>query len=64
MPIIVVMLVILTLAGLVVVYAAYPHRRARLPGFPRLGRAIEKAADAVPIVDDEPSDQDLSIPLR
>ncbi|WGL53684.1 hypothetical protein P5P86_07595 [Nocardioides sp. BP30] len=51
--IVVAMLVILLLAGLVVVYAAYPGRGQRTPYAPWLGEAMEKAADALPTVESE-----------
>lgn len=47
------MLVILVVAGLVVVYAAYPHRGENVPGMPWLGEAMGKAADAVPTIDED-----------
>ncbi|GAB7004474.1 hypothetical protein JCM18899A_19470 [Nocardioides sp. AN3] len=49
------MLVILVLAALVLVYAAFPHRGETVPGAPWLGDALEKAADAAPLI--EPSDE-------
>lgn len=51
--IIIAMLVILVLAGLVVVYAAYPGRGQRTPYAPWLGDAMEKAADALPTLESE-----------
>jgi hypothetical protein len=53
--VVVVMLVIVVLAGLVVVYVAYPHRGEDLPAAPWLGEAMAKAADAAPIL--EPEDE-------
>lgn len=49
------MLVILVLAALVLVYAAFPHRGETVPGAPWLGEAMERAAEAAPVVetDDE-----------
>ncbi len=49
------MLVILVLAALVLVYAAFPHRGETVPGASWLGDALEKAADAAPLI--EPSDE-------
>ncbi|QIX26201.1 hypothetical protein ncot_05985 [Nocardioides sp. JQ2195] len=50
------MLVILLLAGVVVVYVAYPHRGEDVPRFPWLGAALRKGVDAMPTIkDDEPS---------
>jgi hypothetical protein len=51
--IVVFMLVILALAGIVVVYVAFPHRGAHIPGAPWLGDAMGKAADAFPTIDDD-----------
>lgn len=54
------MLVILLLAGLVVVYAAYPARGRKPPYAPWLGDAMEKAADALPTLEsEEPRDWSL-----
>jgi hypothetical protein len=49
------MLVILVLAGLVLVYAAFPHRGETVPGAPWLGDAMERATDAAPLIE---SDED------
>jgi hypothetical protein len=51
--IIVLMAVILALCGGIAVYVAFPHRGEELPGVPWLGDAISRAADAVPIVEEE-----------
>ena len=53
LAIVVVMVLILVVAGLVAAYVAYPHRGEELPGAPWLGDAMAKAADAVPLLDDE-----------
>lgn len=53
----VVMLVILAVAGVVVLYAAYPHRGERLPALPWLGDAMSRAADSVPTVEPETSEE-------
>jgi hypothetical protein len=50
------MLVILVLAGLVVTYAAYPHRGEEIPAAPWLGEAMSKAAEAAPTLEGEPAD--------
>ena len=52
-PIVVVMVLILVVAGLVVAYAAYPHRGERMPATPWLGDAMAKAADAAPVIEGE-----------
>lgn len=45
------MFVILALAGLVLLYAAFPHRGETVPGAPWLGDAMERAADAAPLLE-------------
>lgn len=50
--IVVVMLVILAIAGGALAFAAYPNRGAKVPGMPWLGDALERAADAVPMIQD------------
>ncbi len=47
LTIVVVMLGILLVAGLVVAFAAYPHRGQQLPTAPWLGEAMARAADRV-----------------
>lgn len=42
------MIVIVALAGLVIVYAAYPHRGEKMPRMTWLGEAMERAVDAAP----------------
>ena len=49
--IVIAMLVILALAALVLVYAAFPHRGETVPGAPWLGDAMERAADAAPLLE-------------
>ena len=49
-------LVSLVVAGLVVVYVAYPHRGEKVPYVPWLGDAMEKAADAAPVIDEDEVD--------
>jgi hypothetical protein len=54
---VVTMLVILVLAGLVVLYVAFPHRGEEVPAAPWLGDALRKGADVAPTLDntsDEP----------
>ena len=50
------MLVILALAGLVLVYAAFPHRGERVPVVPWLGDALERASEAAPTLESDDSD--------
>ncbi len=56
LAIVITMVVILLIAGCVVVYAAYPHRGEEIPGAPWLGDAMTRAADAIPVIDDEVDD--------
>jgi hypothetical protein len=49
------MLAILVLAGLVVVYVAYPHRGEEMPVAPQLGDAMRKGVDALPTLEDSES---------
>ena len=56
LSIVIIMLVILLVAACVVVYAAFPHRGEDIPGAPWLGDAMAKAADAIPVIDDEVDD--------
>ena len=42
------MVLILTLAAVVAVYAAYTHRGASIPAVPWVGDALERAVAAVP----------------
>ena len=54
------MSVVVVVAVLALAYAAYPHRGAPVPGAPWLGDALERAAGAVPVVEDgdlDPDDQ-------
>ena len=54
MLLIVLMMVgILLVAGTVVVYVAFPHRGADVPGAPWLGDAMTRAADAAPLLEEE-----------
>lgn len=59
LAIILTMLAIVVLAGLVLVYVAFPHRGEELPAAPWLGEAMAKAADAAPTLDeDEGADEE------
>ena len=48
---VVAMLVILVLAGLVVLYVAFPHRGEDVPAVPWLGHAMRKGVDNAPTLD-------------
>jgi hypothetical protein len=64
---VVAMLVILVLAGLVVLYVAFPHRGEDVPHVPWVGRLLRKGVDNVPTLDntsDEPEPEpDSSLTL-
>jgi hypothetical protein len=45
------MLVILVLAGLVVLYVAFPHRGEDLPAAPWLGDVMRKGVESAPTLD-------------
>ena len=51
--IVIAMLSSLVVAGIVVLYVAYPHRGETMPGVPWLGDAMGKAVDAAPVLDEE-----------
>ena len=52
------MLLILVLAAVVAVYAAYTHRGAAIPAVPWVGDALERAVSAVPTLPgDRPQEQ-------
>lgn len=53
LAIVVVMIVILALAGLVLVYVAYPHRGEEMPSAPWLGEAMERTVGAAPTISDD-----------
>jgi hypothetical protein len=48
---VVAMLVILVLAGMVVLYVAFPHRGEDVPHVPWLGRLLRKGVDTAPTLD-------------
>lgn len=50
----IVMLVILILAGVVLLYVAFPHRGEEVPAAPWLGEMMGRAAEAAPTVDRAP----------
>ena len=56
------MLVILVLAGLVVMYVAFPHRGEDVPGAAWLGDAMSKANDKLPKIQDGDLDEGLARP--
>jgi hypothetical protein len=56
--VLVAMLAILAVAGLVVLYVAYPHRGEEVPAAPWLGDAMSKAVEAAPVLDPEYEESD------
>jgi len=65
LTIIVTMIAIIVLAGLVLVYVAFPHRGEDLPAAPWLGDAMAKAVDVAPTLDeDETSDETDDAPAH
>jgi hypothetical protein len=66
---VVAMLVILVLAGLVVLYVAFPHRGERVPAAPWLGHVMRKGVDVAPTLHNtsdevEPPAEPLDLPGR
>lgn len=55
------MLAILVVAGLVVVYVAFPHRGEDVPHTPWVGDAMRKGVNRLPTLDNQRSDEDESI---
>jgi hypothetical protein len=53
---VVAMLVSLVVAGAVLFYVAYPHRGEKAPGVPWLSDAMERAADAAPVLEEHEVD--------
>lgn len=58
--IVIAMLLILAIAGLIVVYAAFPGRGHKTPYAPWLGDAMEKAVDRMPTLEAE-QERDFSL---
>ena len=54
--IVIAMIVSLVVAALVALYVAYPHRGEKMPAVPWFGDALGKAADAVPVIDEDEAD--------
>lgn len=61
LPILIAMTVILILAALVLLYAAFPHRGEQVPAVPWLGEAMERATDALPVLTAEDEQRDWSL---
>lgn len=52
-PIVLAMLVIMVLAGVVVLYVAFPHRGEEVPNAPWFGDALRKGVDRLPTLDNQ-----------
>jgi hypothetical protein len=50
---IIALFIILVVAGLVVVYVAFPYRDHDVPGAPWLGDAMRRGVEAMPTLEDE-----------
>ncbi|WP_435771181.1 hypothetical protein [Nocardioides sp. SYSU DS0651] len=46
----------MVVAGLVVVYVAYPHRGMQVPYVPWLGDALQRAVGSAPVIDEHERD--------
>lgn len=53
LSIVLTMLAILAVAGLVVLYVAFPHRGHEVPHTPWVGAALRKGVDALPTLDNQ-----------
>ncbi|MDQ4052741.1 MAG: hypothetical protein M3237_08565 [Actinomycetota bacterium] len=62
--IVVMMAVILVLCGVIAAYVAFPHRGEELPVAPWLGDAMARAADALPVLDEEEHSEDSAFADR
>ncbi|PWN01777.1 hypothetical protein DJ010_17260 [Nocardioides silvaticus] len=51
--IVIAMLSSLAVAGLVILYVAFPHRGEKVPALPWLGDVLGRAADAAPVLDED-----------
>ena len=57
-PIVLAMLVIMVLAGVVVLYVAFPHRGEEMPHTPWVGDAMRKGVDKLPTLGNQRERQD------
>lgn len=53
LSIVVAMLVIIILAGIIVLYVAFPHRGEDVPHTPWVGDAMRKGVDMLPTLDNQ-----------
>ena len=58
------MLGIILLAGLVVVYVAFPHRGEEVPNAPWVGEAMRKGVNLLPTLDNQSDEQKYDTPSR
>jgi hypothetical protein len=58
------MLGILILAGVVVLYVAYPHRGEEVPNAPWVGDALRKGVNLLPTLDNQTDEQKYDAPPR
>ncbi len=58
-PIVLAMLVIMVLAGVVVLYVAFPHRGEEMPHTPWVGDAMKKGVSKLPTLDNQRERQDF-----
>ncbi|HYO40672.1 MAG TPA: hypothetical protein VER39_13555 [Nocardioidaceae bacterium] len=67
-PVLVTLLGIVLLAGLVVVYVAFPHRGRQVPSAPWLGRVLRKGVSMLPTLDNRrsarPEDEHMRLELH
>ena len=56
LPILVAMVLILVVAVVVVLFVAFTHRGEDIPRLPWLGDALQRAAEAVPVLAEEDGD--------
>jgi hypothetical protein len=54
------MLLIVLVAGLVVVYVAFPHRGEEVPRTPWVGEAMRKGVEKLPTLDNQRQRDDVS----
>jgi len=52
------MLAIMVLAGVVVLYVAYPHRGEEVPNAPWVGEAMRKGVNMLPTLDNQREKQE------
>ena len=58
--IVVAMLVIMILAGIVVLYVAFPHRGEDVPHTPWVGDAMRKGVEMLPTLDNQQRERESS----